>query len=165
MARVNKRQGSGEPIHIGRVLALLRESLDWTQSDLARRSGVKRASISEYESEKSTPDVGTLERLLSAMGFRWIALDFGLWFVDWLLTYCRIPDAEDPRENAPSPVTVSALATQLRAWLLPLRNNRTIRSVATIISQRLSLVTEANALANTYTPVVNPRPLRIASYF
>jgi transcriptional regulator with XRE-family HTH domain len=84
MARAKKRRETDEPIHIGRVLALLREALDWTQSDLARRSGVKRASISEYESGKSTPDVGTLERLLSAMGFRWIALDFGRWFIGWL---------------------------------------------------------------------------------
>ena len=83
MARVKKRRETDEPIHIGRVIALLREALDWTQSDLARHSGVKRGSISEYEGGKSTPDVATLERLLSAMGFRWIALDFGRWFVDW----------------------------------------------------------------------------------
>jgi transcriptional regulator with XRE-family HTH domain len=115
MARVNRRRQTDEPIHIGRVLALLREALDWTQSDLARRSGVKRASISEYESGKSTPDVGTLERLLSAMGFRWLALDFGRWFIDWLLTHCRIPDGEDTGETASSPRTISALATQLSA--------------------------------------------------
>jgi transcriptional regulator with XRE-family HTH domain len=115
MARVKKRRETDEPIHVGRVIALLREALDWTQSDLARRSGVKRGSISEYESGKSTPDVTTLERLLSAMRFRWIALDFGRWFVDWLLTHCRIPDGEDTGETAPSPVTVSALATQLSA--------------------------------------------------
>jgi transcriptional regulator with XRE-family HTH domain len=115
MARVNKRWETDEPIHIGRVIALLREALDWTQSDLARRSGVKRASISEYESGKSTPDVGTLERLLKAMRFRWIALDFGRWFVDWLLTHCRIPDTEEAGETTPSSMTVSALATQLSA--------------------------------------------------
>src|ERR1700733_92744 len=103
MAQAKKRWETDEPIHIGGVLALLREALDWTQSDLARRSGVKRASISEYESGKSTPDVGTLERLLSAMGFRWIALDFGRWFTDWLLTHCRIPDAEGRGETTPPP--------------------------------------------------------------
>jgi transcriptional regulator with XRE-family HTH domain len=113
MARVKKRRKTDEPIHIGRVIALLRESLDWTQSDLARESGVKPGSISEYESGKSTPDVATLKRLLEAMRFRWIALDFGRWFVDWLLTHCRIPDGED--SPGPSPTTVSALATQLSA--------------------------------------------------
>lgn len=115
MARAKKRRETDEPIHIGRVLALLREALDWTQSDLARRSGVKRASISEYESGKSTPDVGTLERLLSAMGFRWIALDFGRWFIGWLLTHCRNPDTEGSGETTTPPLTVSALATQLSA--------------------------------------------------
>src|SRR5262245_24797217 len=115
MARVKKQRKTDEPIHIGRVIALLRESLDWTQSDLARESGVKPGAISEYESGKTTPDVATLKRLLEAMRFRWIALDFGRWFVDWLLTHCRIPDGEDTGETAPSPVTVSALATQLSA--------------------------------------------------
>jgi tetratricopeptide (TPR) repeat protein/DNA-binding XRE family transcriptional regulator len=114
MAQAKKRRETDEPVHIGRVLALLREALDWTQSDLARRSGVKRASISEYESEKSTPDVGTLERLLSAMGFRWIALDFGRWFIDWLLNRCRNPDAEGSGTTPPL-LTVSALAAQLSA--------------------------------------------------
>ena len=113
MARVKKRRETDEPVHIGRVIALLREALDWTQSDLARESGVKPGSISEYESGKSTPDVATLKRLLEAMRFRWIALDFGRWFVDWLLTHCRIPDGED--SPGPSPTTVSALATQLSA--------------------------------------------------
>jgi tetratricopeptide (TPR) repeat protein/DNA-binding XRE family transcriptional regulator len=116
MARVKKGRETDEPIHIGRVLAVLREALDWTQSDLARESGVKRGSISEYESGKSTPDVVTLERLLSAMRFRWIALDFGRWFVDWLLTHCRIPEGEDgPGATAPPLGTVSSLATQLSA--------------------------------------------------
>ncbi len=115
MARAKKRRKIDEPIHVGRVIALLREALDWTQSDLARRSGVKPGSISEYESGKSMPDVATLKRLLSAMRFRWIALDFGRWFIDWLLTHCRIPDGEDTGETAPSPMTVSALATQLSA--------------------------------------------------
>jgi transcriptional regulator with XRE-family HTH domain len=115
MARVTKRRKTDEATHIGRVLAVLREALDWTQSDLARESGVKAGSISEYESGKSTPDVATLKRLLSAMRFRWVALDFGRWFVDWLLTHCRIPDGEDTGATAPSLMTVSALATQLSA--------------------------------------------------
>src|SRR5262245_35662521 len=113
MARVKKEPD--EPIHIGRVIAVLRESLDWTQSDLSRESGVKRGAISLYEAGKMTPDVVTLGRLLRAMRFRWIALDFGRWFVDWLLTHCRIPDGEDTGEMAPSPMTLSALATQLSA--------------------------------------------------
>ncbi len=114
MARVKKRRETDEPIHIGRVLALLREALDWTQSDLSRQSGIKPGSISEYEGGKSTPDVLTLERLLSAMRFRWTALDFGRWFVDRLLAHCRIPEGEDGGTD-PLLVTASSLATQLSA--------------------------------------------------
>jgi transcriptional regulator with XRE-family HTH domain/tetratricopeptide (TPR) repeat protein len=114
MARVKKRRETDEPIHIGRVLALLRESLDWTQTDLARESGVKRGLISEYEGGKKKPEVVTLERLLEAMRFRWTALDFGRWFVDRLLAHCRVPEGEDSGAD-PLLVTASSLATQLSA--------------------------------------------------
>lgn len=115
MARVRKRRETRESAPLGRVLAVLRAALDLTQSDLARLSGVKRASISEYERGKSTPDAVTLERLLKAMKFRWTALDFGGWFVDRLLLECRIPEGEDLRsDSAPVLVTASSLAARLR---------------------------------------------------
>jgi transcriptional regulator with XRE-family HTH domain len=71
MARVKKSRESPESAPLGRVLAVLRAALDLTQSDLARLSGVKRSSISEYERGRCTPDAMTLERLLTAMRFRW----------------------------------------------------------------------------------------------
>lgn len=153
MARVKKRQETDELIHIGRVLALLREALDWTQSDLARQSGVKRGSISEYESGKSTPDVATLERLLSAMRFRWIALDFGHWFVDWLLTHCRIPDGEDSSgETAPLSMTASALATQLSADVAA--TNQT----AVLLSKLVVMLQEEQRKDDPPTGIDNPAP-------
>src|SRR4051794_6553206 len=113
MARVKKSQ---ESTPLGRVLAVLRAALDLTQSDLARLSGVKRSSISEYERGRCTPDAMTLERLLTAMRFRWNALDFGGWFVDRLLVDCRAPEGEGVRGGtAPLLVTASALATRLSA--------------------------------------------------
>jgi transcriptional regulator with XRE-family HTH domain len=116
MARVKKRQEIEEPAPLGRVLAVLRAALDLTQSDLARLSGVKRASISEYERGKSTPDAVTLKRLLAAMRFRWTALDFGSWFVDRLLLDCRAPEGEESQGGtAPLLLTASTLATQLSA--------------------------------------------------
>lgn len=116
MARAKKSQESRESAPLGRVIAVLRAALDWTQSDLARLSGVKRSSISEYERGKSTPDAVTLERLLAAMRFRWTALDLGGWFVDRLLRDCRAPEGEDVRGGAePLLVTASALATSLSA--------------------------------------------------
>jgi len=116
MARVKKGRDIEPSFPLGRVIAVLRETLDWTQSDLARHSGVKRGAISEYESGKSTPDVVTLERLLSAMRFRWTALDFGGWFIEQLLLDCRTPEGGDHSGGASSSlVTVSSLATRLSA--------------------------------------------------
>ena len=116
MARAKKSHESREAFPLGRVIAVLRAALDLTQSDLARISGVKRASISEYERGKSMPDAVTLERLLAAMRFRWTALDLGGWFVDRLLRDCRAPEGEDIRGGAePLLVTASALATSLSA--------------------------------------------------
>ncbi|HEY4563806.1 MAG TPA: helix-turn-helix domain-containing protein, partial [Thermoanaerobaculia bacterium] len=113
MARGKKGGETGESVPLGRVLAVLRAALDLTQSDLARLSGVKRSSISEYERGKSTPDAVTLERLLTAMGVQWTALDLGGWFVDRLLRDCRAPDLRG--SAAPPLATASALATRLSA--------------------------------------------------
>jgi len=116
MTRVRKDRETGASVPLGRVLAVLRVALDLTQSDLARLSGVKRASISEYESGKSTPDAVTLERLLTAMRFRWTAIDFGGWFIEQLLLDCRTPDGKDAGGGAsPALVTASSLATRLSA--------------------------------------------------
>jgi transcriptional regulator with XRE-family HTH domain/tetratricopeptide (TPR) repeat protein len=116
MPRAKKPREIRESAPLGRVLAVLRAALDLTQSDLARLSGVKRSSISEYESGRSAPDAMTLERLLVAMGFRWTALDFGGWFVDRLAIDCRLPEGEAVHGGAgPLLVTASTLATRLSA--------------------------------------------------
>jgi transcriptional regulator with XRE-family HTH domain len=116
MARGKKDREIRESVPLGRVLAVLRAALDWTQSDLARISGVKRSSISEYERGRSTPDAVTLERLLAAMRFGWTALDLGGWFVDRLLSDCRASEGEEIQGNsAPRLATASALATRLSA--------------------------------------------------
>ncbi len=116
MARGKKRRQAPEPAHLGRLFAVLRAALDLTQSDLARLSGVKRSSISEYEGGLTTPDASTLQRLLSAMHYRWNALDFGNWFLDRLLTDCRLPEGEDLKDATPPLlVTASSLAARLSA--------------------------------------------------
>src|SRR3954462_2687160 len=113
MARVKKSRETQESAPLGRVIAVLRAALDLTQSDLARLSGVKRSSISEYERGKSTPDAVTLERLLAAMRFRWTALDFGAWFIDQLLLDCRTPEGDDGGGATQLLVTASSLAARL----------------------------------------------------
>jgi len=99
---------------LGRVLAVLRATLNLTQSDLARRSKVKRASISEYERGVTNPDASTLARLLEAMGFRWSALDFGAWFIAHLKAECGTKGTL----HTAQPVALKSIvaeATKLRA--------------------------------------------------
>lgn len=115
MTRVKKPRKTRQATPLGRVLAVLRCALDLTQLELARRSGVKRSSISEYERGRSTSDAETLERLLRAMRLQWTALDFGSWFVDRLLAHCRAPEGEGGDSASPLLVIASSLATQLSA--------------------------------------------------
>jgi transcriptional regulator with XRE-family HTH domain len=82
--RADQERLAGEGSNLGRLIAILRTARGWSQSALARASGVKRGSISEYESGAKTPDASTLERLLAAMGFEWAALDLARWFLGTL---------------------------------------------------------------------------------
>lgn len=114
MARVKKHPEDQESAPMGRVLAVLRTTRNLNQSDLARLSGVKRSSISEYEGGKSTPDAATLERLLVALRYRWAALDFVGWCLDRLSIDCQLPEGEDVRDGSASLLaTASALAKRL----------------------------------------------------
>lgn len=60
---------------LGRIIALLRESRGWTQSELADASGISQSSISEYELGKKTPHLANLDRLLGALGYERSAID------------------------------------------------------------------------------------------
>jgi transcriptional regulator with XRE-family HTH domain len=87
---------------LGRALAVLRTTLDLTQTDLARLSGVKRSSISEYEADLTTPDATTLGRLLGAMGYPWEALDL----VESLLHRLKAKRTRDDLPEQPHPPTL-----------------------------------------------------------
>jgi len=75
-ARTNE-ESSLPPIaaSLGGALRQLRVARNLTQSELARRSKVKRSNISGYEADKTVPDASTLARLLRALGFTWGAID------------------------------------------------------------------------------------------
>src|SRR5947207_9193631 len=116
MARGKKRRDGRESAPLGRVLAVLRTAFGLTQAELARLSGVKRPSISDYERGESVPDASTLERLLSAMRCQWTALELGGWFLDRLSIDCRIPEGETRADGtAPLLTTASSLAARLSA--------------------------------------------------
>jgi DNA-binding XRE family transcriptional regulator len=58
-------------VSLARKIILHRESLGWTQAELARRSGVPAETLCRLETGKVTPALGTvakLERALKAAG-------------------------------------------------------------------------------------------------
>jgi transcriptional regulator with XRE-family HTH domain len=59
----------------GIVLTVLRIIRGWTQEELARASGLRGGTISDYERGKMAPSHRTLNRLLEAMGYTLSALD------------------------------------------------------------------------------------------
>lgn len=61
--------GADDP-RIGSVLRRLREQRGWTLRELARRSGLSAAFISEVERDLVSPSVASLSRLASALGVR-----------------------------------------------------------------------------------------------
>jgi transcriptional regulator with XRE-family HTH domain len=100
-------------------LAVLRVIRGWSQEELARHSGVRPSSISDYERGKIVPGAGTLQRLLDAMGFPFSALDGTQTLVATLRAESQIRTAarlarpglpEVPLESpAPNPTETSRL--------------------------------------------------------
>jgi transcriptional regulator with XRE-family HTH domain len=68
------------------ALTVLRAIRGWTQEDLARASGVRASSLSEYERGRKVPELKTLQRLVAAMGFPLSALDHAQSFIHTLRT-------------------------------------------------------------------------------
>ena len=60
---------------LGRRLAILRESRDKTQAELAREARITASSLSLYEAGKKMPELATLFRILDALGYGLAALD------------------------------------------------------------------------------------------
>ncbi|MFL6196992.1 MAG: helix-turn-helix domain-containing protein [Thermoanaerobaculia bacterium] len=63
------------------ALTVLRVIRGWTQEDLAQASGVRASSVSDYERGKKVPELKTLQRLVSAMGYPLAALDHTQTFI------------------------------------------------------------------------------------
>jgi transcriptional regulator with XRE-family HTH domain len=66
---------------MARALAILRISRGWSQTDLARASGVHPSAISTYERCKKTPLMSTITRLIAALSYTIQDLDATLAFV------------------------------------------------------------------------------------
>jgi len=58
---------------IAGVITQLRKNKDWSQSDLANKSGVSREMISKYERELAVPSIDTAKKIADAFG---VSLDY-----------------------------------------------------------------------------------------
>jgi DNA-binding XRE family transcriptional regulator len=56
-------------------LTLLRLSRGWSQDALAKASGITNSALSEYERGKKTPELKTLYKIVSALGYSLSALE------------------------------------------------------------------------------------------
>ena len=60
---------------LGTVLALLRIAAGWSEDGLARASGLRRNSISQYEQGLMLPGLNSIVRMLGTMGYPFGAVD------------------------------------------------------------------------------------------
>ena len=75
------------------ALAVLRVVRGWNQDDLAKASGVRNSSVSDYERGRKVPELKTLERLVSAMGYPLSAIDQARMFIAALRSGSALFDA------------------------------------------------------------------------
>ena len=96
---------------VGRAIALLRVVRRWSQDDLAKASGASNSAISEYERGRKIPELATLERILSAMGFPLSAIDHTRHYVATLKagTYLAVPPDPSSSMQGPPPETSAAV--------------------------------------------------------
>jgi transcriptional regulator with XRE-family HTH domain len=80
---------------LGVALTVLRTIRGWTQEELAKASGVKGSSISDYERDKIIPSLKTLQRLTAAMGYSVAAIERVQSFIYSLRTESWLTEATE----------------------------------------------------------------------
>jgi transcriptional regulator with XRE-family HTH domain len=53
--------------NIGERIRVMRKTRDWSQTDVASRTGLKPSAISHFETGRRTPSVGNLIRLADVL--------------------------------------------------------------------------------------------------
>lgn len=69
---------------IGARIRVLRAARDMTQTELAKRAGIKRQTLSAYEHDEVAPDAVSLHKILKELRVGFGALDFAGAFLDLL---------------------------------------------------------------------------------
>ncbi len=57
----------------GKIIAILRDSKDWSQSDLAKNSGISRVMIGKYERGEAVPSIDAAKKIADAFE---VSLDY-----------------------------------------------------------------------------------------
>jgi transcriptional regulator with XRE-family HTH domain len=115
---------------LGTALILLRVVAGWTQEELARASGVRGSSISDYERGKVVPGLNTLRRMVSAEGFPLAALEQALTFIEILRSERRATDATE--------VGVSSTPPFSRLFVDPAKFRLEVEDVAAVAGNALA---------------------------
>lgn len=92
-----RRMPGGE---VSVALTLLRVVRGWNQDDLAKASKVSNSAVSEYERGRKVPELKTLERLVTAMGYPLSAIDQARVFVEALRSGSALFDSTILRRPA-----------------------------------------------------------------
>lgn len=53
---------------LGKIVRERREELNWTQTELARRTGMRQPAVARFEAGGTVPTIPLLERLADALG-------------------------------------------------------------------------------------------------
>ncbi|HDR2751831.1 MULTISPECIES: type II toxin-antitoxin system antitoxin HipB [Enterobacter] len=56
------------PVQLANTMKLVRQKNNWTQSDLAKRIGIKQATISNFENNPDNTTLTTFFRILQSLG-------------------------------------------------------------------------------------------------
>jgi HTH-type transcriptional regulator/antitoxin HipB len=56
------------PVQLANTMRLVRQKNNWTQSDLAKRIGIKQATISNFENNPDNTTLTTFFRILQSLG-------------------------------------------------------------------------------------------------
>lgn len=84
---------------VGTVIQVLRVTRGLSQGELAKRSGVRNSSISNYERGKAEPKFETLQKLAEGLGLPFAALEETQRFIDQIESRGEL-DAEGTGEPA-----------------------------------------------------------------
>jgi transcriptional regulator with XRE-family HTH domain len=100
---------------IGLVLILLRSVRGWNQDDLAKASGVRNSSISDFERGRKVPGLETLKRLLEALEYPWAAIDLSRRYVETLRAsvHVRSPLMAEPTAAGGSQLSEVAVGWEI----------------------------------------------------